>query len=56
MSNESPELELSRLRKLQSTMREDEVFGGLSPIERLAYDRRQDRIQELELEQSERGD
>jgi hypothetical protein len=56
MNNQTPELELDSLRKQQSKARHDEVFGGLSPAERLAYDRRQNRINELELDQFEQRD
>jgi hypothetical protein len=56
MSNERPELELARLREQQSKTRHDEVFGGLSPAERSAYDGRQIRINELELNLPERHD
>jgi hypothetical protein len=56
MSNPTAELELASLRNQQSKARHDEVFGGLSPAERLAYDRRQNRINELELDQFERRD
>jgi hypothetical protein len=49
MKNE-PQLELERLRKQQSKAREDEVFGGLNPDERLAYNLRQNRIRALEDE------
>ncbi len=56
MSHEMPELELARLRQQQSKSRHDEVFGGLSSTERLAYDRRQNRIHELERLQSEQRD
>jgi hypothetical protein len=41
--------ELSRLRKEQATTRHDEVFGELTPEERSAYERKQQRIRELEL-------
>jgi hypothetical protein len=48
MRSEVPQLEIDLLRKRQSKAREDEVYGGLSRAERAAYDRRQDRIRELE--------
>jgi hypothetical protein len=35
-------------------MREDEVFGGLSPAEQSAYDTRENRIHELERDMPER--
>jgi hypothetical protein len=43
---ESEEAELSRLRKEQAKTRHDEVFGALSPAERTAYHKKQDRILE----------
>ena len=46
---ESEQTELSRLRREQAKARHNEVFGGLTPEERSAYHRRQQRIQELEL-------
>ncbi len=48
MRTESLQSELARLQKEQAKTRQDEVFGGLSPAERSAYDHKQDRIQELE--------
>jgi hypothetical protein len=53
MTSKVPQLELEHLRKQQAKARADEVFGGLSLPERTAYDRRQDRVVELEREQSE---
>jgi len=53
MMREAPQLELELLRKQQSKARADEVFGGLSPAEKAAYDRRRDRIVELEHDLSE---
>jgi len=50
---EAPQLELEHLRKQQAQVRADEVFGGLSPTERTAYDHRRDRILELERDLSE---
>jgi hypothetical protein len=47
---ESEQSELSRLRKEQAKTLHDEVFGGLSPAERAAYNRKQDRIRELECQ------
>ena len=49
MEHESEQVELSRLRLEQAKTRHDEVFGGLTPEERSAYDRKQLRIHELEL-------
>ena len=48
MQNETEQSELSRLRKEQAKTRHDEVFGGLTSVERAAYDIKQDRICELE--------
>jgi hypothetical protein len=48
MQSESEQEELSRLRREQAETRHDEVFGGLTPAERSAYDIKQDRIRELE--------
>jgi hypothetical protein len=48
MTSNVPQLELERLRKQHAKARADEVFGGLSPAERAAYDLRRDRIIELE--------
>jgi hypothetical protein len=56
MMTEAPQLELEHLRKQQAQVRADEVFGGLSPTERTAYDRRRDRILELEHDLSEQGE
>jgi hypothetical protein len=53
MTSKAPQLELERLRKQQVKTRADEVFGGLSLPERAAYDRRRDRIIELERDLSE---
>jgi hypothetical protein len=53
MMTKAPQLELEHLRKQQTQVRADEVFGGLSPTERTAYDRRRDRILELEHDLSE---
>jgi hypothetical protein len=50
MKCETPECELSRLRKEQSDNRVEEVFGGFSRTERAAYDRKEERIRELESE------
>jgi len=50
MAKEKPESELKQLRTEQEKIRRDEVFGGLSPAERAAYNRKSDRIHELESE------
>lgn len=54
MEHESEQTELYRLRREQAKTRTDEVFGGLTPAERLSYDAKQDRIRELELRSSEK--
>ncbi len=56
MRSESSQFEVERLRRQQAKTRADEVFGGLSPQERSAYDLRQDRIHELDLDLSEPGE
>jgi hypothetical protein len=48
VQNETEPAELARLRKEQAKTRHDEVFGGLTPEERSAYDLKQVRICELE--------
>ena len=48
MRNEPLQVELTRLQNEQAQTRRDEVFGGLSPEERSAYDFRQARIRDLE--------
>lgn len=53
MTSKAPQLELERLRQQQAKARANEVFGGLSLAERAAYDRRRDRIIELERDLSE---
>lgn len=45
---ESEKTEIVRLRREQSKTRQDEVFGGLSATERDLYERRRERIRELE--------
>jgi hypothetical protein len=50
MSEETPEFELTRLLKEQGKTREDEVFIGQSPAERVAYESKADRIYELECD------
>jgi hypothetical protein len=54
MKYATPEDELIRLRREQSKMRQDEVFGGLSPEERAAYETKENRIHELERDLPER--
>jgi hypothetical protein len=48
MSDETRETELIRLRREQRKAREDEVFLGSSAAERLEYDKKEDRIREIE--------
>jgi hypothetical protein len=48
VEHEPEQVELSRLRREQAKTRHDEVFGGLTPAERCAYDTKQERIFELE--------
>jgi len=48
MSVESEETEIKRLRREQAKVRRDEVFGGLSPDERAAYEIRERRLRELQ--------
>lgn len=48
MLSDLEKAELSRLHKQQAKTRHDEVFGGLSPAGRSAYENRQIRIRELE--------
>jgi hypothetical protein len=50
MATEKRESELKRLRREQSKTRYDEVYGGLSPAEQAEYNRKSDRIHELEGE------
>lgn len=50
MPHESPEAEMRRLRHEQSEVRQHEVFGGLTSEESAAYDIRQTRLHELELQ------
>lgn len=50
MPHESSQAELARLLKEQAKTRQDEVFGGLSPVERAEYNRKVKRINELEAE------
>jgi hypothetical protein len=48
MENETPRAELMRLLKAQLKARQNEVFGGLSHAEQAEYNRRAERICELE--------
>ena len=50
MLKEKSRFELKRLRAEQGKTRQDEVFGGLSPAERAAYNRKTKRINDLEIE------
>ena len=55
VKDENPKAELARLRTEQDKTRQDEVFGGLSHAERAAYDSREERIHDLEIECSNNG-
>jgi|HubBroStandDraft_6_1064221.scaffolds.fasta_scaffold04425_2 hypothetical protein len=48
MVKETSEVELKRLRAVQSRTMQEQVFGGLSPDERTAFDARRTRISQLE--------
>ena len=50
MPNESLEAEMLRLRQEQAKARHDQIFGGLTFEERAAYEIRQKRLRELELQ------
>ena len=50
MEHETPQAEVMRLLREQNQMRQDEVFGGLSLLERADYNRKNLRINELEIE------
>jgi hypothetical protein len=56
MKSETAEVELVRLRKEQSKTRQDQIFGGLSSGEWSAYEKKEGRIRELELQLSRRDD
>ncbi|MGB7603056.1 MAG: hypothetical protein WBM24_22325 [Candidatus Sulfotelmatobacter sp.] len=49
MDRETPRAEVLRLLKELRKTRQDEIFGGLSLSERADYDRKANRISELEL-------
>ena len=48
MEDETHHAEVVRLRKAQIKALENEVYGGLSRAEKAAYDKRAERIRELE--------
>jgi hypothetical protein len=48
MVKETLQSEMIRLRKEQTLARQHEVYGGLSPAERIEYDDRAKRIKELD--------
>jgi hypothetical protein len=50
MAEETPQSEVTRLRKAQILARQHEVFGGFSPSERIEYDDRAKRIKELDAQ------
>jgi hypothetical protein len=47
MKDETSSVELARLREQQHSIRQNEVYGGLSKVERADYDARAKRIYEL---------
>jgi hypothetical protein len=49
MKRETPQTEIMRLLREQIQSREDEVFGGLSRAERADYNRKDARINHLEI-------
>jgi hypothetical protein len=49
MKHETPQTEIMRLLREQIQSREDEVFGGLSRAERSEYNRKNARINHLEI-------
>jgi hypothetical protein len=51
MAKEDRELEMARLRHELKKAQEDEVFGGLTALERAEYNRNLRRINELEIEE-----
>jgi hypothetical protein len=50
VTREKPESELKRLRAEQNKSRQNEVFGGFSPAERIEYEVKSERIHTLEIE------
>jgi hypothetical protein len=56
MEYETPHDELVRLRKAQTKARQNEVYGGMSPVEKAEYYSRADRIRELEKGEAQIGD
>jgi hypothetical protein len=50
MAMEKHDSELKLLRAAQNKTRQDEVFGGFSPAEQAEYNRKSERIYELERE------
>jgi hypothetical protein len=50
VAEENTASELARLRKQQQQAQQDEVYGGFSKSERAEYDRRAERINELETQ------
>ncbi len=52
MVKQSLQSELTRLLKEQYKARQDQVFGGLSPVERAEYNLRTERIHEIEIQAS----
>jgi hypothetical protein len=52
IAKENRESELARLRREADKTRHDEVFGGLTRAEHIEYNRKLQRINELEIEMS----
>jgi len=50
MPQEKLEFELQRLRAELNKIRQDEVFGGLSAVQLAEYNRKSDRVYDLEFE------
>jgi hypothetical protein len=50
MAEETPQVEVTRLRKVQTLARQHEVYGGFSSSERIEYDDRAKRIKELDAQ------
>jgi hypothetical protein len=55
MADQKLQSELTRLRKQQDKARQDEVFGGLSHVERAEYEARANRINDVEIELQTKG-
>jgi hypothetical protein len=53
MRFETIEARVTQLQREQTKTRQDEVFGGLSPVERAAYERKEGLIRCLQCQLSE---